>query len=53
MHNVTQIQPVGATITLRRDGRVDYRGGLENRYVGDGVVGSNPTPSANINRIYE
>ena len=31
---------------LRRDGRVDDGGGLENRYAGDCIVGSNPTPSA-------
>ena len=30
----------------RRDGRVDDGGGLENRYAGDCIVGSNPTPSA-------
>ena len=29
-----------------RDGRVDEGGGLENRYTGDCIVGSNPTPSA-------
>ena len=31
---------------FRRDGRVDDGGGLENRYAGDCIVGSNPTPSA-------
>ena len=30
----------------RRDGRVDEGGGLENRYTGNCIVGSNPTPSA-------
>ena len=30
----------------RRDGRVDECAGLENRFVGNGDVGSNPTPSA-------
>ena len=34
--------------TLRRDGRVDDGGGLENRYAGDCIVGSNPTPSATL-----
>ena len=32
----------------RRDGRVDEGGGLENRYMGDCIVGSNPTPSASF-----
>ncbi len=30
----------------RRDGRVDECAGLENRFTGNGNVGSNPTPSA-------
>ena len=30
-----------------RDGRVDECDGLENRYTRKGIVGSNPTPSAN------
>ena len=33
---------------FRRDGRVDDGGGLENRYAGDCIVGSNPTPSATL-----
>ena len=32
----------------RRDGRADDGGGLENRYAGDCIVGSNPTPSATL-----
>ena len=31
---------------FRRDGRVDDGGGLENRYAGDCIMGSNPIPSA-------
>ncbi len=29
-----------------RDGRVDECDGLENRYTGNGIGGSNPSPSA-------
>ena len=32
--------------TIRRDGREDEGDGLENRYTGNCIVGSNPTPSA-------
>ena len=32
--------------TPRRDGREDEGDGLENRYTGNCIVGSNPTPSA-------
>ena len=34
---------------LWRDGRVDECDGLENRYTGNGIVGSNPTPSVAYN----
>ncbi len=34
-----------------RDGRADECGGLENRYAGNGIVGSNPTPSATLSSI--
>ncbi len=37
-------------INQRRDGRVDECDGLENRYAPRRIVGSNPTPSANIFR---
>ena len=40
----------GRAAALRRDGRGDYGGGLENRYAGDCIVGSNPTPSATYMR---
>ena len=36
----------GYKIKPWRDGRVDEGGGLENRYMGNCIVGSNPTPSA-------
>ena len=32
----------------RRGGRVDEGDGLENRYRGNSIVGSNPTPSASL-----
>ena len=35
----------------RRDGRADEGGGLENRYTGDCIVGSNPTPSAIVRLV--
>ncbi len=36
--------------TIWRDGRVDECDGLENRNIGNGIGGSNPSPSAAISK---
>ena len=37
---------ISGLAAIRRDGREDEGDGLENRYTGNCIVGSNPTPSA-------